>query len=191
MSFLVGKTRQDPNVTGDTRQAHAKLLQFLLGQGGEGLNRLFPGSEVDPKALQPYLDLFTQQNTKTFGQAKESAGNLTGSGFGNILGNKAAEASTMQGGFLADLFERRRAQDQSIFANTLIQGLGSPAGGVTNSYQPGFLDYATQAASSIAPAFGAGGFTFGSLGLGGGGGGRQGYQVRNQPRGNRTQSGGY
>lgn len=148
MSFLTGKTSTQSNVIPESSAALKQLLAYLTG--GQGLERLFPGTEVDNKSIQPYLDLFSQQNSRNFAQAKESAGNLTGSGLGNIIGSEAARANADQGAFLANLFEARRQNDASRFAQLLLGALGSPAGGVTTTYTPGLLDYAAQGASALA-----------------------------------------
>lgn len=148
MSFLIGKTQQRSNVTGETSQVYNKLLEYIMGQGFGGLN---PSVSPDQASLEPYQRLFRQQNAQNFAQAKESAGNLTGSGFANYLGNAAATADAQQGAFLANLFEQRRQQDADRFLRLVLGSLGSPAGGVTQMYQPGFLDYAFQGIQSAAP----------------------------------------
>jgi hypothetical protein len=113
--------------------------------------------------MQPYLDMFTQQNSRNFAQAKESAGNLTGSGLGNIIGAEAGRANVEQGAFLANLFEQRRTNDANRNAQLVLGSLGSPAGQVDYSYTPGFLDYLSQGVSGLAQGgafnklFGAGG----------------------------------
>lgn len=155
MSFLTGKTEQLSGSTPGTQQAHQQLLDFLFS--GQGLNRLFPGTQVDPASMQPYLDLFTQQNTRNFAQAKESAGNLTGSGLGNIIGAEAGRANVAQGAFLADLFEARRREDANRAASLFLGGIGSPAGQVQNVYRPGALDYLFQGVGAAAPFFPYGG----------------------------------
>jgi len=156
MSFLVGKNVQQPNVNSATSGLDQELIKYIQGQGFAGLN---PGTSVDAASIAPYQKMFADQNAQTFGQAKESAGNLTGSGLGDSLGRAAGVASNAQGGFLANLFEQRRQQDASRFLQLILGTLGSPAGGVTNVHQPGLLDYASQGAAAAAPflAGGAGG----------------------------------
>lgn len=152
MSFLMGKTEQTSNVNKETGDLFKQLADYLgsgTGSGG-GLDRLFPGSKVDNTQIQPYLDLFTQQNSRNLAQAKESAGNLTGSGLGNIIGAEAGRASTEQGAFLTNLMEARRTGDANRFLSALLGVGGSPASGVTTTYQPGFLDYAAGGASALA-----------------------------------------
>jgi len=152
MSFLLGKQKQLPNANEATVGAHGNLLQFLQSQGG-GLGGLFPGTSTGNVDIQPYLDLFTMQNARNLAQAKESAGNLTGSGLATSIGQEAGRASTEQGAFLANLFEARRMGDANRRAQLLLGALGSPAGSVTNAYQPGALDYLFQGASAAAPFF--------------------------------------
>lgn len=147
MSFLMGKTEKSSNVNSDTEGLQKMLTQLLSGklQGG-----LFPGTQTDQASIQPYLDLFTQQNARNFSQAKESAGSLTGSGLATGIGQEAGRANVEQGAFLANLFEQRRQQDANRFASTLMGNLNSNAAGVQQYYQPGFLDYAVQGATGLA-----------------------------------------
>ncbi len=99
MSFLVGKTVEQSNVTGQTGGVYKDLLNYISGQGFAGLN---PGTSVDAASIRPYQDLFSQQNARNFAQAKESAGNLSGSGLTN------QDSSTTQQ-------RRRRLQHHSSF----------------------------------------------------------------------------
>jgi hypothetical protein len=154
MSFLFGKSGSESNVDPNTEALQRTLAKYLKGRGFEGL---FAEPGVDPNVIQPYLDLFTQQNSKNLAQAKESTGNLTGSGVGNIIGQQAGRASTEQGAFLADLSERMRQADKAFLLNAILGTLGSPAAGRTQTYTPGFLDYATSAAGKAAGAAGGGG----------------------------------
>jgi hypothetical protein len=147
MPGLLGQTKQLAS-TGPDLQSLLKHLAGGLNQ--DPMSLLFPGTKVDNTSIQPYLDLFTQQNTRNLAQAKESAGNLTGSGLGNIIGAEAGRASTEQGAFLANLFENRRQADAQRSLQALLGVLGSPAGQVQNVYQPGFLDYAAQGAGALA-----------------------------------------
>lgn len=171
MSFLAGKTKPLSNVSEGTSGLHQQLIDYITKGGFGGLN---PGTSPDAASIEPYQKMFRDQNAMVFGQAKESAGGLTGSGLGNTLGIAGQRASTEQGGFLAQLFEQRRQQDANRQLQLILGTLGSPAGGVTQSYQPGFLDYlmeGAQTAASFIP----------------GGGGQ--VTPANQ-RGNNTQSGG-
>ena len=162
MSGFLGKTETVSNVTPGTGQAHDILLAALTGSGRGVGGQLFPGTMVDNKSIQPYLDLFTQQNTRNLAQAKESAGNLTGSGLGNIIGARAGEANVEQGAFLANLFEARRREDANRFLQAYLGALGSPAGGTQTYYTPGFVAYLGQGATAL-----AGGGAFNNL-FGGG-----------------------
>jgi hypothetical protein len=154
VSFLVGKTNTKPNVSGGTSDMHNMLLEFIKSQGLGGLN---PGTNPDPSQIEPYQKLFRDQNAQNFGQVKESAGTLTGSGLGNQLGIAGQRASTEQGAFLADMIERRRQADANRWMQVVLGTLGSPAGGVHETYTPGFLDYAMeglQTAASFMPGGG-------------------------------------
>lgn len=157
MQGLTGGTKQLSNVTPEAGAVLNQLLQALT-QGGVG-QQITPSTTVDKASIQPYLDLFTQQNARNLAQAKESAGNLTGSGLSTAIGAEAGRASTEQNAFLANLFETRRQNDANRYAQTLLGALNGNAAGVQNVYQPGFLDYASQGAMAAASggAFGAGG----------------------------------
>ncbi len=148
MSFLIGKTQTRPNVSDETSGLHNSLIDYLTSQGFGGLET---GGQVDPSLIEPFQKLFQQQNAQNFAQVKESAGTLTGSGLGNNLGIAAQRAGTEQGAFLADFIERKRQADANRYMQLVLGTLGSPAGGVTRTYQPGFLDYAIQGASAAAP----------------------------------------
>lgn len=148
MSFLTGKTEARPSVTGQTSGLHNELLAQFMGQ--QGANRLFPGTGINPQSLQPFLDLFSQQNARNFAQAKESAGNLTGSGLGNILGSEMGRASVEQSAFLANFLEQRRQADAQRNSQLALGLLGSPAAQLQYTYTPGFLDYLGQGATALA-----------------------------------------
>ena len=159
MSFLMGHNTSTSS--GQKEDFYNNLLKYL---GNGGFNNLFPQTSVDKAALQPYMDLFTQQNTRNFAQAKESAGNLTGSGFANTLGARASEADSQQGAFLANLLESRRTNDANRMASLL---LGVTQGAGEKAYQPGFLDYALQGLGAAAPLIAAGGSATSNGGAGG------------------------
>ncbi len=179
MSFLVGKNVQQPNVNNATSGLDQELIKYIQGQGFAGLN---PGTSVDAASIAPYQKMFADQNAQNFGQAKESAGNLTGSGLGNSLGRAAGVASNQQGAFLANLFEQRRQQDAARFLQLVLGTLGSPAGGVTNVHQPGLLDYASQGAAAAAP------FLAGGAGAGAASGAGAAAALSTQPTGQQGQA---
>lgn len=149
----------------DLGQLRDPLLSFL-GSNVRGIIPQ-PSDAANDPSLEPYRALFRQQNMLGAAQAKESAGNLTGSGFAAALGNYMARANTEQGGFLANLLEQRGQNN----ANRLAQLFGAlGTAGVSTpqqTYQPGFLDYAAQ---GISAAAGGGAFN----GLFGGGKGATG-----------------
>lgn len=159
MSFLVGKTVQTPNANPATTGLQNKAVGYI----GSDLNRLFPQSGFNPEDYTQLIDYFKQLNMRNLAMAKESAGNLTGSGFANTLGARAAEADAQQAAMLSQLDMEKKNADANRMATVLLGLLNSNAGGVTTMYQPGFLDYALQGAGAVA---GAGGFN----GLFGGGG---------------------
>jgi hypothetical protein len=147
VSFLMGKNEQLSGTDAAGQDLWRQLIGYVKGQGFAGLN---PGTSVDSASAEPYQQLFRKQNAQNLGQAKESLGNLTGSGVGTILGREAGSAATEQGAFLANLFENRRQQDANRFMQLVLGSLGSPAGQVQNVYRPGFLDYAGQGATALA-----------------------------------------
>lgn len=155
MSGLTGQTKQLPNVNVDAQELIKQVLGFFSGQDiGQGL---FPSVKPTEEQTKPYTDLFRQNNAYGQAQAKETAGNLTGSGFANILGNKFGEQQARDNAFLANLFETRRMQDANRFAGTLLGALNSNAAAVSNAYQPGFLDYGVAALGAASPYIAAGG----------------------------------
>lgn len=157
MSGLFGETKQLSTSNKATTGLNNDLVGFLRNLGfGE---RLDAPIDINSAEMAPYRDLFAQQNALNFAQAKESAGNLTGSGFGSYLGNAMQRANVEQGGFLANLAEQRRQNDRAAWMNLL--GLGFQSGGVQNVYQPGLFDYLAQGASSLASGYGM------KLGMGG------------------------
>lgn len=106
MSGFTGKTVTTENVPGDIKGLRSGFADFLMKQGFSGLNTGTPD-------LDPYQKLFEMQNANNFAQAKESAGNLTGSGYGARIGRAAQEATTEQGGFLANLLEQSKQANAS------------------------------------------------------------------------------
>ena len=99
MSGFLGKSVTTENVPGDIKGLRSSFADYLMKGGFEGLNTGAPD-------LQAMKDAYTQQNKSIFAQAKESAGNLTGTGYGNRIGAAAERASVDQGAFLANLLEQ-------------------------------------------------------------------------------------
>lgn len=169
---LGGKTETISGTPKDIRGLRGGLADFLQSYGyGKGL---FPGVVPDAASLEPFMQLFTQRNQANFAQAKESAGNLSGSGYGNILGTAMERSNVEQGAFLADLMERRRQQDQQTFLQALLGLSTSGVGPDTQVYKPGLLDSLSGGLLGL-----AGGGAFNSLFGGGGGGGMSGKSYKN------------
>lgn len=143
MSGFTGKTVTTENVPGDIKGLRSGFADFLMNQG-------FGGLDTGTPDIRPYEKLFEQRNAMNFAQAKESAGNLTGSGYGARVGRAAQEATTEQGGFLANLLEQSKQQNASRLAQVLLPFLTTGVGSPTTSYQPGFLDYAAGAGTALA-----------------------------------------
>ena len=148
MSALTGKTKTISGTPAEVLPLRQQLAEFLGAQ--DFGSRLFPTITGNDPSLQPYRDLFRQQNAQTFAQAKESAGNLTGSGLGNIIGRAGERASVGQGAFLADLLEQRRMQDANRFAQILMGFGNSGVGPNQTYYQPGLFNYLGDAATGLA-----------------------------------------
>lgn len=166
MSGFLGSQQSMPTTGPATQNFYKGFLDYL---GGQGFNSLNPSAGDNQKYLQPYLDLFTQQNARNFAQAKESAGNLTGSGLGQIIGSRMADSSAQQNAFLANLLEQHNQSNANRFAQLVLGGLNSNAGQVQNYYQPGMLDYIMQGATTAAKAgaFGGAGAAAGAAGAAG------------------------
>ena len=199
MSGLTGKTKTVENVPGDVKGLRGEAVNYLLSSGlGQTQS---PGTQVKPvddaffmeNILKPYREMFEANRSSALAQGKESAGNLTGSGYNNILGSALARSLAEENAQLAGTRMGLRGQQQQFnlqeagmqqqnqqfnagnFLNMLMglstTGVGSP----TQQYQPGFLDYALKAGQIAASAL-----PFSSAG-----------QINTSPqRGNQTQSGG-
>jgi hypothetical protein len=136
MSFLTGKMQ----LTTGTDPAAMGLKGSTLSRlgGVDPLTGLDSSGGIPPALMQ----LFHDQLGPALGQAKESAGNLTGSGLGNILG---ATAGRSLSDFLINMLSGRANRATSLTGQALQpQPLG---------YKPGFLDYLFQGASAAAPFF--------------------------------------
>ena len=147
MSFLMGSTKARSNVNEDAQGTYSGLIDYINKTGFGGLNPGMP----DPSQVEPYRKLFADQNAQNFGQVKESAGNLTGSGLCQNLGLAAQRATTEQGAFLTNFLEQKRQADANRWMQIVFNALNSQAAGVTYTHQPGLLDYAVQGASAAAP----------------------------------------
>lgn len=121
--------------------ALAQGFQGVLGQGG-------PPPAQDTRffydnILKPYTDLFAAQRGAALGQAKESAGNLTGSGYNNILGASLAESIGNEQALTANTLMGLRQQElqrQQDFLRLLFGFASNGVGPNQAVYQPGLLD---------------------------------------------------
>jgi hypothetical protein len=149
VSGFMGKTQQLPTVDDKTQGVHNALMDYITSQGFGSMN---PDMNFDPAAMAPYQKMFQDQLNTSMAGAKESAGNLTGSGLGNYLGRAAGEAANRNTSFLANLFEQHKQAQANRFMQLMLGGMGSPAGQVQNVYSPGFMDYMMQAGNVAASA---------------------------------------
>lgn len=160
MSFM-GKVRTYDNTPEDVKGIRREFGTALQGQIPGALAPIRDyGSNADSQfflqnLLKPYSDLFSAQRGSALAQAKESAGNLTGSGYNNILGSAAAESIAQEQFILANLLNSLRGQEmqrgltmrgqdigwQSNLLNTIL-GFGASGTPKQQAYQPGFIDYA-------------------------------------------------
>ena len=131
---FTGKTRPATEVPSDVMGLRKGLIGEIGGPSG-----------VDPitgigGSLEPFMSLFRQQLSPVLGQAKESAGNLTGSGLGNIIGSAAGRSMS---DFLLNLLSQRAQRAYGLTSQLIApQQL---------AYQPGFLDYLFQGVGEAAP----------------------------------------
>lgn len=143
--FLLGHSKEMS--PGDIQGFRKQMLDFINNQG---LGTALHGADQGPD-MAPFQKMFQQTRAEGLAQAKESAGNLTGSGFGNILGAAAGRSIAEENSFLAGLKENARQKS----ADRFLQLIGQVPGFVGQTgYQPGFLDYLMQGVSAAAPIIG-------------------------------------
>lgn len=157
MGWLKGKTKEISGTPNDIRPLRQNIAsQLMQGIGGGALSQGFQGvlgqggappaqdmSFFYNNILQPYNELFQAQRNTALGQAKESAGNLTGSGYNNILGSATAESLAGQQALTAQTLMGLREQElqrQQNLMGMLFQFAGQGVGPNQSAYQPGFLD---------------------------------------------------
>ena len=151
---LFGEVTQLDSTPTDLQPLRAALIQQLL-QGTQGIGNAYAGvlGGGQPPAqdtsffynniLQPYNDLFAAQRGTALGQAKESAGNLTGSGYNNILGSALSESLGQQQALSAQTLMGLRQQELQRQMDFLRLLFGFSTAGVGQNqpyYQPGALD---------------------------------------------------
>lgn len=173
-----GNTAQGPNDVWPLRQSAMDYL--LRGQSTPGSafsNFLVPGLDSAGNPNGPYAqlsNLFAATRAKALGQAKESAGNITGSGYANLYGSSLASSLADEQAQLGRLAMTGSEDNQRALIN-LILGFGTGGVGVgTPTYTPGWGSQLTglggqigQIASSLpasAPASPAGTTVAGSAG---------------------------
>lgn len=90
-----------------------------------------PNSYFANQVLSPYDQLFNQQRREALAQAKESAGNLTGSGLGNVIGSAVNRTLPQQQAQLSDILTGLTTQElgrQQNYANNSLQQLLAQGG---------------------------------------------------------------
>lgn len=141
MSFLTGKTEQTPTsqTPQDAMGLRSGLINFLMNQGFDtAITGLPKGGD-----FSPFMKLFQTQLAPVLAQAKESAGNLTGSSLGNVLGATAGRSTS---DFILNLLNQRATRFSS-----LLNPLVNQQQGVQTTYKPGFLDYLFKGVGAAAP----------------------------------------
>jgi len=158
MSFLTGQTKQiSSGQPGDIAGLRKGIIDFLTTQGfGTALTG---GGVTDQEQ-----SLFQKSLAPVLAQAKESAGNLTGSGLGNIIGTAAGRSTS---DFLLNLLKQKASNYSSLLGGLTTAGVGPP----TYGHQPGFLDYLFQGAKAAAPFLVPAAAAGAAAGAAGGGGG--------------------
>lgn len=145
MSFLTGQTRQNSTTPREVMGVRQGLGNYLRGLDPSALaSGRLPGGGED---LSDYQKMFAERRAYGLAQAKESVGNLTGSGLGNTIGTAAGRSISEENAFLANLLETRRQNQANRIFSFLNQGVGPEQ----TTYQPGFLDYLFQGAAQAAP----------------------------------------
>ena len=147
MSGFTGSTKTMENVPSDAKGVRRGLGRAIEGIGFDWLN-------PDAPDIAPFLELFSQQNARNYAQAKESSGNLTGTGYGNRVGRAMERSNVEQSAFLANMLEQARQGNANRLASILSTFANTGVGPPQQVYQPGFLDYATQGAIGAAGALG-------------------------------------
>ena len=145
MSFLTGKQKSGPSMPQDLGPLRQSIMEFLQQQGfGTAISGPQGGPTLD---TSPYKAMFAQNRAEAVAGAKEQAGNLTGSGLGNVIGAAAGRSVAGENAFLANLINSN--QQAAAERYTRLLGGISTAGVSTPQtyYQPGFLDYLFQGAS--------------------------------------------
>lgn len=137
-SGSVQQSQTGPQDVGPLRNA---MMQFLL-HGQSDPNSQFsqlsvPGfgnGQPNPE-LDAINKLFDTTRTSALASAKESAGNLTGSGYNNLFGSALAQSLAQQQKQLADTGMQGSLANQNTFAQLFSQ-FGANGVGSQGAYQP-------------------------------------------------------
>lgn len=119
-----------------TDALRAFVTQMLMGKSNPTQG---PAGQltVDPSAaLAGTNGLFAATRASALGQAKESAGNLTGSGYNNLFGSALATSLAQQQKQLADTQLAASQGNQKTWADLFGQFGNTGVGGRPSYYQP-------------------------------------------------------
>src|SRR4051812_993249 len=111
MSFLTGKEQTISGVPSDVQGLRKGLRSYLQNAGFDtAVTGVGKGENLDM-----FTKLFQDTLNPILAQAKESAGNLTGSGVGNIIGSAAGRSTS---DFLLNLLNQRASRFASLLGGT-------------------------------------------------------------------------
>jgi hypothetical protein len=148
MSGLTGKTKTTSGTPAELLPLRRDLSSFIIGHGFNDL-----GLGKDAVDITPYQQMFAANREQALAQAKESAGNLTGTDYGGILGRAAGQSALQENAFLADLMERQRQAKYQRYLQLIGGFANSGVGSPQTVYEPGFLDSIISAGTNIATAY--------------------------------------
>ena len=148
MGFLLGKTQQSDRTPSDIKGLRSgasnyltQQLDFLRGGG--------PSEFFIENFLGPIRDMFGRSRSSALTQAKESSGNLTGSGLAENLGGVVNRSLADEEGLLAQMLMQERGNILQAILGFGTAGVAPPE----TTYTPGLLEYAAQGFGQSAPFF--------------------------------------
>ncbi len=152
MSFLFGQQKSLDRIPSDIQGLRGGVSDYFARQleflgGGE------PSEFFVENILGPARGMFAQNRELALAQAKESSGNLTGSGFANAMGTTVNRSLAQEDWILAQMLNAERQMQMQGMLGFSTAGVGPPE----NVYQPGMLDYLFEGLGKAAPMIAGGG----------------------------------
>jgi hypothetical protein len=181
MSGFMGKQENINTTPQDIRGLREQVVNFLTSGGLGQVNSAGtkPGNVDDQffmnNILSPYRDMYAANRAGSLAQAKESAGNLTGSGYNNLFGSALANSLAQENAGLAQTrmglrqneqqygLQRAQLQQQNQQFNAqqflqMLLGMSTTGVGAEQpTYKPGFLDHYTNLLGTVVGAAGGSG----------------------------------